>query len=345
MCSPCCNGSGKETMNQSRQIVISSGLFLALIILGSFGYMLIEDWGFMDSLYMTIITLATVGYSEVKEVSQLGRIFTILLILLGGGFFLYLMSDIIKFLVEGRIRLVLGRYKLDSQIKKLKGHYIVCGYGRIGKLLTQYLIQKYVDVVVIERDDTCVDTMNEDGILYLVGEVANEKILIRAGIERASGIIAVVGTDAENVFLVLMAKQLNPDIFLVARATQESSKRILLAAGADKVISPYDIGARRMAHAILRPTVIRFLEMAFADDKTDIQIEELLVKPGSKLIGVSLIDSGIRRDMDLIIIAIQNKEHHMIFNPKAETILQQGDIVVAMGCAKSLKQLESALQG
>lgn len=307
--------------------------------------MVIEHWRFMDSLYMTIITLATVGYGEVRQVSEKGRIFTILLILLGGGFFLYLISDIIKFLVEGRIRLVLGRYKLDNQIKKLKGHYIVCGYGRIGKLLTRYLIQKYIDVVVIERDHDLVETMNEDGILYLMGEAANENLLIRAGIERAVGIIGVVATDAENVFLVLLAKQLNPKLFVVARATQDLSKKTLLAAGADKVISPYDIGARRMAHAILRPTVIKFLEMAFADDTTDIQIEELLVKPGSKLIGVKLIDSGIRKDMDLIIIAIQNKENRMIFNPKADTKLEQGDIVVVMGCAKSIKQLELALHG
>ncbi len=332
-------------MDRPKQIITSILLFLALIILGIVGYMIIENWRFMDSLYMTIITLATVGYGEVREVSEKGRIFTILLILLGGGFFLYLISDIIKFLVEGRIRLVLGRYKLDNQIKKLKGHYIVCGYGRIGKLLTRYLIQKYIDVVVIERDSNRVDTMNEDGILYLMGEAANEKVLIRAGIERATGIIAVVATDAENVFLVLLAKQLNPKIFVVARATQDLSKKTLLAAGADKVISPYDIGARRMAHAILRPTVIKFLEMAFADDTTDIQIEELLVKPGSKLVGVTLIDSGIRKDMDLIIIAIQNKENHMIFNPKADTKLEQGDIVVVMGCAKSLKQLELALHG
>ncbi|CCK79861.1 MULTISPECIES: potassium channel family protein [Desulfobacula] len=332
-------------MNRPKQIITSILLFLTLIILGIVGYMVIEHWRFMDSLYMTIITLATVGYGEVRQVSEKGRIFTILLILLGGGFFLYLISDIIKFLVEGRIRLVLGRYKLDNQIKKLKGHYIVCGYGRIGKLLTRYLIQKYIDVVVIERDHDLVETMNEDGILYLMGEAANENLLIRAGIERAVGIIGVVATDAENVFLVLLAKQLNPKLFVVARATQDLSKKTLLAAGADKVISPYDIGARRMAHAILRPTVIKFLEMAFADDTTDIQIEELLVKPGSKLIGVKLIDSGIRKDMDLIIIAIQNKENRMIFNPKADTKLEQGDIVVVMGCAKSIKQLELALHG
>ena len=330
-------------MNHTRKIIILHILFIALLSFGCLGYMTIEDWNFMDSLYMTIITIATVGYSEINDVSTQGRIFTLFLILLGGGFFLYLISEIMKFLVEGRIRFVFGRYKLDNQIKKLKGHYIVCGYGRVGKLLTQYLIQKYIDVVVIEKDETCVEEMNEDGILYLIGEAGKEEMLLRAGIERAKGVIAVIATDAENVFLILLAKQLNPDAFIVTRASQESSKKTLAAAGADKVISPFDIGARRMAHAILRPTVIKFLEMAFTDEKADIQIEEILIKPASRLAGVTLMDSGIRKEMNLIILAIRKDQDQMAFNPTADTTFKPGDIVVAMGSAKNIGQLEIML--
>ncbi len=330
-------------MNRPNQIIISLLLFGTLTGAGCLGYMLIEDWRFMDALYMTIITLATVGYGEVHEISFSGRIFTLVLIILGGGFFLFLMSDIIKFLVEGQIRLVFGRHKLDTQIKKLTGHYIVCGYGRIGRLLTQYLVQKYIDVVIIERDEACSEIMINDGVLYLLGEATDENLLIRAGIRRAKGLIAVTATDAENVFLVLTAKQLHPDIFIVARAGEDSAKKTLGAAGADKVISPYDIGARRMAHAILRPTVIKFLEMAFSDDSADIQIEEILVHPESRLAGLALIDSGIRKQMNLIIIAIQKKEGQMVFNPKAETKLEPMDKIIAMGRAKSIKQLESKL--
>ncbi len=332
-------------MSRTRQIIISILLFSTLISMGCIGYMVIEDWTFIDSLYMTIITLATVGYSEVNEVSTHGRVFTLLLILLGGGFFLFLMSDIIKFLVEGRIRSVLGRYKLDNQIKKIKGHFVVCGYGRIGRLLTRYLVQKYIDVVVIEKNEGCIEKMNDDGVLYLVGEAGNEEMLIRAGVERAKGIIAVTATDAENVFLILIAKQLNPEVFVVARASMDSSKKTLRAAGADKVISPYDIGARRMAHAILRPTVIKFLETAFADDETDIQIEEIQVKPESRLAGVALMDSDIRKSLNLIILAIRTKQDDMHFNPKADTIIEPGDTLVAVGSAKSLGQLEIILHG
>jgi len=234
---------------------------------------------------------------------------------------------------------------LNNQIKKLDGHYIVCGYGRIGRLLTQYLVQKYIDVVVIERDSQHEGHLDEDGVLYLIGEAADENVLIQAGIKQASGIIAGVGTDDENVLLVQMARQLNSDIFVVARASQESSKKTLEEAGAHKVISPYDIGARRMAHAILRPTVIKFLETAFNDESTQFQFEEIRVSQGAKLAIVSLMNSGIRQELNLIVIAIQDKNGEMTFNPKADTKFIVGDTIVVMGSAKSIIQFERLMRG
>lgn len=330
-------------MNYLRQTMISIALSIVLMGFGSIGYMVIEGWNFMDAFYMTIITLATVGYGEVHKVSLGGRIFTVVLILLGVGFFLYVAGNIIQFLVEGRIRLVLGRRKLDTQINKLKGHYIICGYGRIGRVLARFLIARYIDVVVIERDQHRIAKLDEDGILYLIGEATDEAVLERAGIQRAKGIITVVATDADNVFLVLIAKQLNPKIFIVARAGQNAAKKTLRAAGADIVISPYDLGARRMAHAILRPTVIRFLETAFADESVDIQIEEIRVGPNSSMVGMTLKDSGIRQDYDLIIMVVRKPDDTMTFNPQADTMIEAGDTVVVVGGAKSIKQLERVL--
>jgi voltage-gated potassium channel len=330
-------------VNYLRQTLISIGLSIVLMAVGSAGYMIIEGWNFMDAFYMTIITMATVGYGEVHPVSFQGRVFTVVLILLGVGFFLYVAGNIIQFLVEGRIRSVLGRRKLDKQIDKIKGHYIICGYGRIGRVLAQFLTARYVDVVVIERNQSRVTKMDEDGILYLIGEATDESILERAGIQRAKGIVTAVATDADNVFLVLIAKQLNPNLFIVARASQNDAKKTLLAAGADKVISPYDLGARRMAHAILRPTVIRFLEMAFADDSVDIQIEEVRVGENSRMAGMTLKDTGIRHDFDLMIMVIRKVDDTMSFNPKADTVIEAGDVMVVVGSDKNIKRLERVL--
>jgi voltage-gated potassium channel len=323
-----------------QRTLISIALFIVLVGGGSLGYMIIEDWPPLDAFYMTIITIATVGYSEVHEISAAGRLFTVVLIFLGVGYFLYVATGILQFLVEGRIRLVLGRRKLDTQINKLKDHFIICGYGRIGRVLARFLIEKHVDVVVVERSESRIPKMDNDGVLYLVGEATEEIILERAGIHRARGIVTAVATDADNVFLVLIAKQLNPDLFIVARASQNATKKTLQAAGADKVISPYDLGARRMAHAILRPSVIKFLEMAFADEKVDIQMEEIKIRPNSILVGKTMLASNIRQQFDLIIIVIRKPDEQMVFNPKADTIIEAGDIMVVVGRAKSIKDFE-----
>jgi len=330
-------------LDHLKQSIISIALFIALLAIGSWGYMAIEGWDFFDALYMTVITIATVGYGEVHIVSPAGRMFTLVLIFLGVGFFLYVVGNFIQFLVEGRIRYVLGRRKLDRQINKLKNHYIICGYGRMGRALARFLIQRYLDVVVIEQNQARTSVMDEDGILYLVGAATDESLLIRAGIERARGLITVVGSDADNVFLVLLARQMNPDIFIVARAVMNSAKRTLTAAGATKVVSPYDLGARRMAHAILRPTVIEFLEMAFADENVDVEVEELTIKPNSPVVRRTLYESEIRSKFGVMIISIKKRDGHMVFNPDADTLLESEDTLVVVGGAANIKGLEKLL--
>lgn len=330
-------------MDHGYKTLISVVLFIALLALGSGGYMAIEGWNFFDALYMTVITIATVGYGEVHIVSQAGRMFTLVLIFLGVGYFLYVVGNFIQFLVEGRIRHVLGRRKLDRQINKLKEHYIICGYGRMGRALARFLIQRYLDVVVIEQKEARTSIMEEDGILYLVGSATDESLLMRAGIERARGLITVVGSDADNVFLVLLARQMNPDIFIVARAIQNSAKRTLTAAGANRVVSPYDLGARRMAHAILRPTVIEFLEMAFADENVDVEVEEISIRPNSKVVRRTLYESEIRAKFDVMIISIKKEDGRMVFNPDAGTILDANDTVVVVGRAANILSLEKML--
>ena len=331
-------------MERSVHLTISILLTVVLVVAGSVGYMIIEGWNFGDAMYMTVITLATVGYGEVHQVSATGRIFTVVLIFLGVGYFLYVGGNIVQFLVEDRIRIILGRRKLDKQIAKLKNHYIICGYGRIGRVLARYLTERYLNVVIIEKNDSRQAAMDEDGVLYLLGEATDESLLIRAGIKEAKGLITALGTDADNVFLTLIAKELNPGLFIVARAIQNATKRTIQAAGANKVISPYDLGARRMAHAILRPTVIQFLELAFADESTDIQVEEIRVHSTSRLLNVALKDSGIRQQLDLIILTIKKADDTMIFNPKADTCIETDDTLVVVGRAKSVNRLEKMMR-
>jgi voltage-gated potassium channel len=318
-------------------------LAVLLVAIGTGGYMVIENWTIMDSLYMTVITLSTIGYGEVNPVSPSGRVFTLVLIVMGVGFFLYVIGSVVQFLVEGRIRLILGRHKLEKQISHLNNHYIVCGYGRMGRAFCRYLIQKGLKFVVLEKNEDRIPVMNTDHVLYISGEATVEENLHAAGIQRASNLIATLGTDADNVFLALLAKGLNPRLYVVARASQNTSKKPLDTAGADVVVSPFDIGARRMAHAILRPNVIRFLEFAFADESTDIHIEEIPVADSSKLVNVTLQESGIRHNYNLIILSIIKKDGEMLFNPSAGTTIGAGEKVIAVGSINSLRRLEETL--
>jgi voltage-gated potassium channel len=330
-------------MKSIRHLKLCVLLLMLIIMFGAAGYMTIEDWGLLDALYMTVTTLTTVGYDEVHEMSALGRMFTIFFIVVSVVYFLYIAGAVVQFMVEGQIRNILGRRNLDKKIDRMDNHYIVCGYGRIGKILCRMLARKPVDLVVIEKNIELVPVMDSDKMVYVSGDAGDETTLLKAGIKRAKGLIAVLATDTDNVFLVLTARQLNPDIYIMARASQDGAKSKLLAAGANRVESPYDMGAASMAQRIIRPTVTNFLALAFAHKRKDIQMEEIPVDPSSSLVNVMLKDSGIRQRFNLIIIAIKKQDESMLFNPSFEAVIEAGDTVIAVGQEENLQKLEEIL--
>ncbi len=330
-------------METTRHFIISILLAALLIIIGTIGYIVIEDWSALDALYMTVITLATVGYGEVHPVSDVGHVYTIILIITGVGFFLYVAGAVIQFMVEGRVRLLLGRRRLDRKIARMKHHYILCGYGRIGKVICSKLLQDNRPVVVIDQNAGLVETLDGLGFTYLCGDATDEDVLLKAGIHQARALIAALGTDTDNVFLVLTGRQLSPELHIIARAGTEQAKAKLTAAGANTVESPYEIGAASMAQRIIRPTVTNFLDLAFAESNTDIQVEEIPVAQCSPLNGVTLEKSGIRQKYNLIIIAIKKHDDRMIFNPSFEASITAGDTVIAVGEPTNLIKLQAEL--
>jgi voltage-gated potassium channel len=319
-------------------------LLFATISVGTFGYVAIEGWSFLDAFYMTIITITTVGYSEINELSSTGRMFTLAIISAGVGLVFYLASSSLKFMLEGQIMQILGRRRLEKTIQKKKNHYILCGYGSVGSSICEALSgAKPVDLVLVERDPDRLRRLDEKKMHYVAGEATDEENLIKAGVERAKGLVSALRTDADNMFVALTARQLNPDLFIIARAASNKTESKLLAAGADKVVSPYRMGGHRIAQMISRPTVTDFLELTTMADQRNIQMEEVPVHPASKLVGVALLDSGIRKKFNLIIVAVRKPGGEMIFNPSSQTELHGGDTVVAIGDKESLEGLEQTL--
>ncbi|MFH2128339.1 MAG: potassium channel family protein, partial [Pseudomonadota bacterium] len=257
---------------------------LSVVLMGTLGYRWLEDYTWLESIYMTIITVTTVGFGEVRPLSSSGRIFTMVLMLSGVGTILYLLTTLTQLVVEGKLRELMGRRSLERAIRSLKDHYIVCGYGRIGALVTEMVREAGREVVVIDNNEEVTRRLEGEGIHYVLGSATEDESLLAAGVERAQGLIATVSSDADNVYIVLTAKDMRPDIFIIARATEPGSERKLKHAGADKVVSPYFIGARRIAQTVIRPSVADFIDLTFhSTTEQPLRMEELTVGAQAEL--------------------------------------------------------------
>jgi voltage-gated potassium channel len=329
-------------MDYSR-LRISIFVLIAVVSLGTFGYVTLEDMDLFDAFYMTLITISTVGFGEIKPLSDAGRILTVFIIISGISVLTFTLGQVLTIFMEGELSQLLGRRKLEKQISRLKDHYIVCGYGRIGKIVSQELADDNIPFIIIEQNPNLVEILEQVRYLYINMDATTEAALLKAGIMKAKGIVTAVHSDANNVFITLSAKGLRPDIFILARSSDEENQEKLLRAGATRVVCPYLMGGRRMFQVLKRPTVMDFIDTATMDTQLGLRMEEAVVSTKSSLLGKTLIESHIRQVFGVIIVAIKKPTGEMIFNPLPTEKLEGGDVIVVIGKKEDLIRMDTVL--
>ena len=318
-------------------------LLTAIIAFGTVGYYIFEEMPLFEAFYMTIITISTVGFSEIRPLTVVGRSITLVVIVLGISVGTYTIGIIVRWFVEGELSKIFGRRKLQKQMADLKNHFIICGFGRIGRIICQELYEDNIEFVVIEQNASVIEEIAAEKYLFLEMDATSEEALMAAGILKAKGLVTAVNSDANNVFITLTAKGLRPDIFVLARSSEEKNEAKLNKAGATKVVSPYMIGARRMAHVLKRPTVVDFIDIATMGNRLGLIMEEALIDSKSRFTGKNLIDSRLRQDFGVIIVAIKKLSGEMIFNPMPLETLEAGDVIVLIGKKDDLKRMNEIL--
>jgi voltage-gated potassium channel len=328
---------------------VGRGLVLLVIVVavGIIGLMTLEGYPFLDALYMTIITISTVGFQEVRGLSDQGHLLIMFLIITGLSVMTYTLGALVQIIIEGQLRKLLGRRRMQREIEGLKNHYVVCGHGRMGQILCQQLRAEKVPFVVVEGDAAMAEEIREQGYLVVSGDATQDEVLVQAGVGRAKGLVAVVSSDVDNLFITLsareMTRQTNPSLYILARATDQHAMKKLKRVGADRVISPYQIGGMRLVQALLRPAAYDFVEVVTQSSGLNLMIEEIEVGEASRLLGCALKDSGIRQQYDVIIIGIKKRTQQMVFNPGPEYMIEAGDVLIVLGDRSQVAQLRPVL--
>ncbi len=322
-------------------------LLLLVIVIGCGGLIVIEDCSVWDALYMTVITISTVGFGETVPLSPQGRVFILFLIVAGLAVMAYTLGGVGQIIIEGQVQKYLGRHRMQREIDSLSGHYIICGHGRMGRILCNELRQESAPFVVIEGVETEAESLRESGVLVVAGDATEDEMLEKAGVTRARGLVAVVSRDEDNLYITLSAREMtqmhNPLLYILSRATDESAGKKIRRAGANRVISPYVIGGMRIVQALLRPTVYDFVEIVTQSSGLDLMFEELAIGTGSRLVNTAIMNSGIREDYDVIVIAVKKSSEQMVFNPGPEYVLETGDVMITLGDKEQLARLAKVL--
>lgn len=323
-----------------RRLLLLLLIIITVIVFGTLAYMIFEDLSPFDAAYQTIVVVSTLGIRDSTK-GDAGKVVTFLLVIMGIGTVTYALSAVASIVVEGKLRTVLGRRKVTAKIANLKDHYVICGYGRMGQHVTHRLTQKGRMVVVIENDERATAQAEADGHLYVLGNAHEEGILESAGVAKASGLVTVLPSDGDNVFVTLTARELNPAMVIVSRAESLESVPKLKRAGANSVISPHAIGARRMAASLLNPAFIDFIEAAAEDE--DLEVGEIKVPEGSPIVGQALSETGIRSRSEALIISVIRAKQKRVFNPPADFVLEANDCLLYVGTKGTAQRLRMLL--
>jgi voltage-gated potassium channel len=336
------SNSAKEHFTPVQKLRLAVAALLLMVLVGTAGFMLLEKMGMLDAVYMTVITLSTVGFGEVRPLHPVGRIFAIVLILFGVVLAGFTASVIGQLVLEGQFREIFGRRKMENKIRKMSGHYIIVGYGRVGRQVAQEFKRRNVPFVVIDKEEAAASQLFSEGYLCIQGEATDDEVLRKAGIESAKTLISTLPDEAQNVYLTLTARDMNKDLNIIARADYEDGEKKLLRAGANHVVTPHVLGGQRMAMASLRPNVVDFMHTT-ALGEGGLSIEEVVIPQGCRLEGKTLVESQLKQEYGATIIGIKKPGQKMTVAPSPATVLSESDILVLIGPSDGLERLSRDL--
>ncbi len=320
-------------------------LVLALIAFGTLGFRLIEHWSWFQALYGTLMTVSTIGAEPVNQLSFRGRLFNVVLIFVGLGVVSFAVGTFTRKVIESELGQVLGRRRMEKEISKLSNHFIICGIGRVGRRVATEMLARHIPQVMIEKDPVRAQWAIERGIPVIIGDATKEEILEKARISQARGLASAVTSDAQNVYITLTARGISPTLPIIARASEEDAEPKLLRAGATTVVSPYLFAGQRIARMLIRPSVQRFIDLAFnssaVNGNLDLNIEEMKVPASSKLCGMAVRDVHFREHFGVILLALRALSGQLEFNPRGDTVISAGEFLIIMGDTEKLKALEA----
>jgi len=329
---------------RTRQLRLALALVALALVVGTAGYVLIEGWSPWDAFYMTVISITTAGYREVHPLSRAGEVFTSFLLIGGVGTAFYALTLVAAEVIQTRLSPRSDERRRNRMIDTLEDHFIVCGGGRIGLIVADEFWRQHVPFVVVDHDAQAVHEMLVRGYLAVQADASREEMLLKVRIDRARGLIAALGSDAENVYTILSARGVRPDLLVIARADSEDGKRKLMKAGATRVISPYQIGAAQIAQTALRPAVVDFVQLATSSENLELAMEQVGIAATSLLVDRSIVEANLRQRYGVIVVGIRRLDGRMEFNPPPDAMMRAGDQLVVLGPPEQLKGLETAAQ-